>query len=492
MVNLTPAELQRMFGSQVCANETSGCTLTPPARQWMEQMNKAMEGGHCEGMAVLASLFFSGEQSPSDYGASTTNGLSLDGNELLQREIAYWFVTQLTYPGSSVSVDATPSVVLDTLIQSLSEGQNASESWAIGIFKRDFTGGHAVTPYAVEDQGDGTYHVYVYDNNYPSIGRILTIDRNAETWQYEASTNPSVQADLYEGDAGSRTLQIVAISPRLQPQEIWSDGGDVSGVLGAFQAEADAIEVWLDGDANLLITADDGRRIGWLPDGTFVDEIEGASSTGLKFLVDVWDIDQEPVYTLPRDLTEFTITVDASQVDEQTLSEVTLIGPDFNMVVEDIILDPGEADTITVGVDSGDLFVLEYQSDYSDSPDIWLGLVTDEADHEFIVRGTDIEPGGAFKVALDFVNGDFILNTFDQREYGLYDLRVARYDDEGEYFFSYDDIELLPDDTMYVNFLEWEGDGSPMYLDFDFETDGIFDEVLVLDDQAGSAADFEE
>ena len=40
-VNLTTVEMQRMYGDEVCANLADGCTLSPPARQWMEQMNQA-------------------------------------------------------------------------------------------------------------------------------------------------------------------------------------------------------------------------------------------------------------------------------------------------------------------------------------------------------------------------------------------------------------------------------------------------------------------
>jgi hypothetical protein len=124
------------------------------------------------------------------------------------------------------------------------------------------------------------------------------------------------------------------------------------------------------------------------------------------------------------------------------------------------------------------------------SPYIWLAVSTDEADYEAIVRGSDIEPGGSFNVILDYPNGDFILDTTDQTELGVYELLVARIDDEGEYFFGNDEIELEADDTLYVNFFEWEGDGSPMYLDFDFGSDGSIDDTLALEDEAGLAEDF--
>jgi hypothetical protein len=43
---------------------------------------------------------------------------------------------------------------------------------------------------------------------------------------------------------------------------------------------------------------------------------------------------------------------------------------------------------------------------------------------------------------------------------------------------------------MFVNFFEWEGDGSPMFLDFDFETNGTIDATLVLEDGGGEYVDF--
>jgi hypothetical protein len=490
-VDMTVIEMQRMFGDGVCANLVDGCTLAPPARQWMEQMNKYMAGGHCEGMAVLSSLFYFGDADPSAFGADSVRDLEISGNDALQREIAYWWVTQGTSPGASQSVSGSPSEVLDTLVESFSDGQQADESWSLGIFKRDGTGGHAVTPYAVEENGDGTYKVFVYDNNYPSQGRVLTVDRDANTWQYEASTNPNVETDLYEGDADTDTLSVHPASPRVGRQEAaFGADGEISGYATVLQAGTDGIEIWLDGDANLLITALDGRRLGWLADGSFVNEIEGATATDLKFGVAVWEVDQEPVYVIPGDITDFSVTIDGSQLDEQAVSSVTMIGSDFNMVVEDVVLDPGEWDLIEVSVVDGDYLALNYSSDYADSPEIWFGLSTDDADYEFIVRGSDIEPGGSFNVILDYPNGDFILDTTEQTEFGIYELLVARIDDEGEYVFGNEDIELQPDDTLYVNFFEWEGDGSPMYLDFDFGSDGSIDETLALEDEAGLAEDF--
>ncbi|MBN1991380.1 MAG: hypothetical protein JW953_01660 [Anaerolineae bacterium] len=495
--NMTPAEMQRMFGEQVCANMANGCTLTPPARQWLEQVNESMSEGHCEGMAVLSDLMYFGQVNPADFGSSVAHDLELVGNEPLQREIAYWFVTQATYPGGFMNrVNESPSAVLDTLIEAFSQGQNAAEWWVMGIYKPDFSGGHAITPFAVEDQGNGLFHIYVYDNNYPDQARIVQVDRQANTWAYEASINPGVEADLYEGDAETQSLEVVAISPRLQPQEANFETafvleqrpvGLAAPLLGQQYAE-----VWLDGDTNLLITDEQGRRIGWVSDTEFVNEIPGAQTTNFKYAVDVWEVDQEPVYLLPLELDFFTITVDGSHLTEAGAAEVTIIGPGYDLVVEDLWLDPGEKDEIDVTTLDKGVYALSYRTEYSESPDIWIGLETDEADYEFVVRGADIEPGGEFHVALDFPVGDFILNTTGNQEYGTYELLVLRIDDEGEYVFGHDDITMEPDDTMYVNFLEWAGEDSVMYLDFDYGSDGSIDETIELEDEEDFYEDFYE
>ncbi len=252
----------------------------------------------------------------------------------------------------------------------------------------------------------------------------------------------------------------------------------------------DVIQVWLDGDTNLLITTEDGRRIGWLDDGTFVNEIEGADSANLRFGIDVWDIDEEPVYLLPTDVEMFTVTVDGSQLEEAGPAEVTIIGPGYTIVIEELWLDPGESDSIDIETFGPQYYGMTYSSDYSDSPDIVFGIETEDADYEFVVRGTDLEAGGAFNVELDYPNGDFILNTTGQEEYGVYQLLILRIDDEGEHVFGHDEIVLEPNDTMYVNFLDWEGEGSSLYLDFDYESDGTLDDYIELEDQEDFYDDF--
>jgi hypothetical protein len=224
--NLTAAELQRMFGDQVCASLAGGnCILIPPAKQWMEQINSYMDDGHCEGMAVLSLLMYYSIIDPGDFGGQVAHDLSL-GDEGLQREIAYWWTTQSVFPAAATRVNESPNAVLDALTETFNAGPDATDSWAMGIYLPDFSGGHAITPFAVEDQGNGIFHILVYDNNFPDETRVVTVDRNANTWSYQASINPDEPESLYEGDAGTETLEIIPSSNRLVQQECqFCEGG---------------------------------------------------------------------------------------------------------------------------------------------------------------------------------------------------------------------------------------------------------------------------
>ena len=85
--NLTAVEMRRLFGDRVCRKiQTDGsCELYKVAELWMNKVNRAMSGGHCEGMAVLSTLFYAGVLDPNIFGSHSVNQLTLAGNTLLQR-----------------------------------------------------------------------------------------------------------------------------------------------------------------------------------------------------------------------------------------------------------------------------------------------------------------------------------------------------------------------------------------------------------------------
>lgn len=192
-VDLTAVEMQRLFGNSVCAGDDE-CTLIPNARRWMKENNKEMAGGHCEGMAVLSLLFYFGLADPEKFGGATTHDLKIEGNELLQREIAYWWATQTTSPAQEDSVDG-PNEALKALEKTFQAGEDASDTWTVGVSMEDGSGDHAVTPFAVQDRGNGIYEISVYDNNYPDETKVINVDSNDNTFTYETSTNPEEEVE---------------------------------------------------------------------------------------------------------------------------------------------------------------------------------------------------------------------------------------------------------------------------------------------------------
>lgn len=482
--NLTPNDVRRMFGDQVCAQINGDtCLLTPPATQWLEQINGSMTGGHCEGMAVLSNLFYTGQLKPSAFGAETVPGLKLDGNEMLQREIAYWFTTQATLPAREAIVQQTPSGVLNTLITSLAAGPSGGQQFAVGFYKRDRSGGHAVTPFAVEDRGNGIYGIMIYDNNYPGVARSIEVNTTSDTWQYSGSTNPNEPNDTYEGDANTKTLELAPIAPRLSAQQCPFCAATAAGSLGgrlfapAPQASQKFNQVWLEGSADLLISDAQGRSIGF-KNGVFVNEIPGAQSNANKFGVNVWNSTAEPVYYVPSNI-DFSISIDGSRLQEATSSTVTMIGPGYALEVSDIVLEPGQVDTLDVAPDGS---LLSYRTETGETPLILVAIETKASDYLFGVYGEKMAPGEALNLSLDIKKGWLSVDAIDNASAGSYSLQVAKYDDQGEQVFGAEGVKLAAEDVMYVEYLKWPGNGQPMTLDLDKGGDGSVDETIEVAD----------
>lgn len=487
--NLTPNDIQRMFGDQACATIQDGqCILTPPGEQQLQQINNSMNGGHCEGMAVLSNLFYTGQLDPNTFGAATVPELQIVENEDLQREIAYWFTTQYTQPARAGIVAQTPSGVVNTLLTSFAAGPSGSDQYAVGIYKRDRSGGHAITPYAVEDRGDGVYWIMVYDNNYPGQARAVEVDTNNDTWNYVGSTNPAESEGRYEGDASTNTLELAPIEPRLGQQNCpFCDAPASARVRDGMMLQANQPQynqIWLEGDADLLITDAEGRNVGF-KDGVFVNEIDGSLSSSNKFGVNVWDENAEPVYYIPTDI-DFTISIDGDRLSEPANSTVTMIGPGYALEVSDIILEPGQVDTLDVSPDGS---LISYRTESGETPFLLVAVETDAADYMFGVYGEKMAPGEALNLSLDTKQGSLSIDSIDNTESGSYSLEVARYDDEGEQVFGATGVALDPNDVVYIDYLVWPGNGEPMSLDLDKGGDGTVDETLQVDDISDTFAE---
>lgn len=470
--NLTSYEMWRMFGDVVCADINGDeCILTPPAEQWMEQVNGAMAGGHCEGMAVLSLMMYTGQVSPSDFGGSIASDLNVE-DEALQREIAYWWATQAVDPTVSAVIKGTPMEILETIRQMDVNG----ETYTIGIYN-DRSEGHAITPFGVEDKGDGLYAILVYDNNYPGETRELYIDSRDNSWTYETSINPEVATDVWSGNADTQTLDLTPTSARLETQYCSFCEGGLSNISGKLAAPTEPYnQVFLDGEGHILITDDSGNRLGYV-DGQIVNEIPGASYAKYRMAASMNT--PEPIYSIPVGI-DLTITVDGTELTEETLTDLMLIGPGYSIGVEGIYLAPGQVD-VAYFYPADEMIAYETTSD--ESPSIIFGVENPDADYYFEVYGADMIGGGIITAWLDSSAGDLLINTEKLTGEGNFNLYMTRITDEAEEEFYAEDIILNEGALIYVNYAEWT-DANPegIYFGVDLNGDGEIDEEYVVDD----------
>jgi hypothetical protein len=295
-----------------------------------------------------------------------------------------------------------------------------------------------------------------------------------------ASTNPHEPASEYAGNAETKTLTITATPPRLETQVCpFCDApttGYQGGAKGLAVEEAGFNQIWLEGEGNLIITDKDGKRTGFV-DGQFVSEIPGVQFDVLRS-DDLWKDSQEPTYYVPVGM-EFNVTVDGSQLQEASVSSVTMIGPGYDLAVDNINLDPGQQDMIDFGPDGK---TISYTSEFTESPDILLGLETPGADYAFFVKGADTEEGATVTLKLDDANGVLTIDTEKNTQAGTYALGVARIDENGEQVFGHDGLVLEPADIIHVEYGKWQGDGTELPIGIDKGGDGSVDETEEVTD----------
>jgi hypothetical protein len=475
--NLAPANLRALFGDAVCASLAGGtCTLTPAGQAWLDSQNKGMSGGHCEGFAVLSLLFFTKALSPSDFGAASTFDLDLASNAKLQNEIARWFVTQGTDPTTSAVKRMSASQVLDALAASFASP--SADKYTLGIYKADMTDGHAITPYKLVDKGGGAWDIGVYDNNWPGEERVVSVDRNANTWKYFASTSPSVAGSEYNGTATTNNLDLTPTSARLKPQICPFCGnaaadGTVTPPTG--MTLGSKRQLILSGSGHLTASSASGT-IGWMG-GSFVNTLAGGAIVPVKGR-DLWSTDTEPEYLVPTG-EAMTITIDGTSLSAMSPTSLSMVMPAFELGVDGILLDPMQKDTIRI--DKSGLSI-GYETAGMETPAVRLGVTTPLADWSFDVVSSGEAAGQQVQLTLDMTKQRLAMVVKGSSSTSAYDIFIDRIDDVGVQTFHHAGDALAPTDTIYFNYGAWGGNGMTMLVEVDVNSDGTIDRTYTLTD----------
>ena len=339
----------------------------------MEQRNSGLNGGHCEDFAALSQLIYDGKIDPNKFGDARTIDLKIASNEALRRELAYWWATQIpTFDNLIRFPDPNDAI---QYVQD-SYAKDPKDMLAIGIYKEDRTGGHAITAYGVSDQDNGIFRILVYDNNYPDQECHVTVDTNALTWEYEASTNPSVAPSTYRGGKDN-PIEFLPDNLRVTddfPCSFCSNTG--SSRIGGIKVAAPAQqynEISVERYVNVELEDAKDRKVGYYENGKFVNENTEAQVIGSRneTLIDV-----SPFINMPTRL-DFTAYLWGDDNAESHPASLVMIGQGFYVGIDNLKMKTGQEDQLFV---DGDGDVINYKTDAEESPDIIVGIEKPSAD----------------------------------------------------------------------------------------------------------------
>jgi hypothetical protein len=451
--NLTPADVRALFGDPVCADAAIGkCDLIPEAQAWMDQMNQQMADGHCFGFSVAADLVWQHKVNTSSFGAAAINGLAIDNNTNLQSTIARGWVFQTLDSVQAKKITASPNKILTELEKLLKP--HPTDTYTIAIWKKDGTGGHAVTPYQVDYKGHGQYQVLIYDNNWPDQTRAISFDTNKDTWSYDAADNPSDPTELYEGDAKSKTLVLFPTSPGQGPHLCPFCGkvpskGSTAGTTGG----ARTAMVYLTGSAtnhsHVIVTDQKGRRLGYV-NGKLVNEIPGASFVLLASGQD-WKNKLEPILFVPANVA-YTITLDGTALTAPDTESIGIIGPSWHIAINSIPMTPGDMDTLTADPNATRL---TYRTTRAQSPTIQAAVSDSRAHYAFVIAGVSDQPGSTINLSVPAEGGSLNISNSGSTGASNVNLHMTRSTEQGVQDFSHNNIPLSGGDTAELQFGNW-------------------------------------
>ena len=491
--DLNPGNLIALFGAEnVCQSGTtaSDCVLTEPAEEWLEQCVKLLEGGHCEGFAVTSLRFweglsFAGKASPADFQSGAEKVSQLEHTNLISNYIAHYHVMQKLSEISDFRAEVwkkKPSEVLRMLIDSMKD--NATDHYVMSIGMREdgrYTRGHAITPYAVEDMGEGEYRIHVYDSNYPGVTKFVELDAGEETWRYHTASDPTKTANDYVGNATSQTLGLKSQAAReldVYGCPFCSDDGESASLhhAPARKTKKDQVSFILTGEGETLVTDPNGKRIGYdfarnrlineSPDADIVP-IEGGMGKNIP-----------PQYRLPqlKSTKPYTITVGGKSSSAEVEADLDMEGPGFIVGFADVLIDPGETLSMTISPNGRELSFTA--SADGETPSVFITIETGKKNpsYEFEIGGIKLAAGKTVTMKLDLEKQKLFFKDNDS-DRDPYDVFVTRVNPDGtEDYYENNDLDLAKkSDNFEMDFSKWDGKGD-MCFEEDDEGNGFEDE----------------
>ena len=469
-------DMVRMFGEEaVCYVVVNGaCSPTMEALWWRLNIHYSMRYGHSGGMASTSLRFFKGLDDPADFkpGATSIQDLVLSD---ARRHIAYNTILSLRDPVGYTQWQSSLDTPADILVH-LRAAMSGDLSDPVVLFVSFWNGYRRLVPFALQELTGGVWHVWVYDSNHPGVfpndnSRQLIIDTVNNSWTYD------VGGEIWGGHAYTQRLGLVHLSTfSLPPVAPWT-----IPLWGIESQDPGATQLWLKGDAHLLVSDSEGRSLGYT-DGGYVTEIPGAyfNNPGGGF-----EPAPEPVYSIPLTSTYTIAPVAPTLADTQEIT-ITQFGPGYVAGIEGITVAPEPRGESTTG--SGSLFIptdgtqVAYTAVDDQQVNLFLTLNEEEQGYYFKIGGADAAFGEKVALAVD-KNTRRMLYSCDEAGSGTYDLEIQWGGPDVVRRFYHSGIPIAAGDSHYVDYTAPEGT-LVIIIEIDHGSDGTIDETVELLNQA--------
>ena len=351
--------------------------------------------------------------------------------------------------------------MLDQLNAAISNGTDPTTL----IVRQSGVGGHAITPYAVEEVEEDVFHIRVYDNNHPDDAeRYVTVNTTLNTWSY----NLGAGIGVWSGNASSHTFGVVPISEyQKSPVCPWCETDDEA-------AGDNMVTTWMQGAGSLLVENTLGQRMGY-QDGQLYEEIEG----GYLAVIDTGGTSSlPPQYVLPAGDT-YQYNLSGAGLSTAGEASITQFGPGFAVSVEQIPVSADTADQMEISADGTDVWYRAVNA--AAEIDLQLIAETETRSRQVRIIGVDVGTGEQFSVQAPAGSQTVKLDG-SLAAGGVYDFKLDESSPSGASHFLHSQIALDASDTHYFT----AGASSSMNqltLEIDHDSDGGVDEVKTLKNQ---------
>jgi hypothetical protein len=491
--DLDAGDLIKMFGAQnVCqsGNTAQNCVLYEPAQEWLEQRIESKSHGHCDGLAMTSLRFWAelpweGKTTPVNWQSGAQNVSDLTMSRAISSYVAYFHILQdvaEVYEFREEQFKKKPSETLKTIIDSMKD--DAPDHFELLIYQLVdgiHKNGHAILPYAVEDMGEGLYHIHVYDSNFEKTSKYVELDVEDETWRYHTSSEPGQTADDYVGNASTKSLSLQNLNAR--ELEIYgcpfcpesNERASLHHASGK-KTKEDQVGFTMLGEGEYMITTPNGKRIGYdFVRSRFVNEIPEADvvayTGGLNKNIPAQ-------YHLPRlqSTKPYTITVAGKGINKEVDADIEMTGRGFVVGFEYVLLDPGETMSMTISPNGRELSFTASQD--GETPNVFITIATSRKDpsYHFEIGGIKLAAGKTVTMKLDLEKQKLYFKDNDS-DRDPYDVFVTRVNPNGtkDYYENYDLDLAKKSDNFEMDFGKWDGKGD-MCFEEDDEGNGFEDE----------------